>query len=133
MINSVNTPVQVVAVNSPVLFSTDRVKSRCCDVRHEPGSGRFILSRPGVYRVSFNGTISAAAVATAILNLTQDGEQVQGTQIQVGVGPTDIETCSFTTLIKVQTCGGSVIAVNNIGTTALNISNANIVIERKPC
>ena len=129
MIDAVNVAAQTVAVNSPVLFGSTRIQTGCT-VRHEEGSGRFILTRPGIYRVTFNSTISAAAATTAILNINQDGEAVAGAQIQVatGVAP-DVESGSVTTLVRVY-CGDSVITVSNNSTATLTISNANIVIDR---
>lgn len=130
MIDSVNVASQVVAVNAPVLFGSTRIKTGCT-VRHEPGSGRFILTKPGIYKVTFNSTISAAEAATAILNIMQDGEAIPGAQIQVGIGAaSDIESGSVTTLIKVYGCD-STVSVNNLSTSPLNISNANIVITRE--
>lgn len=130
MIDSVNVATQVVAVNAPVLFGSTRIKTGCT-VRHEPGSGRFILTKPGIYKVTFSGTISAAAATTAILNIMQDGEAIPGAQIQVGTGAApDIESGSVTTLVKVYGCD-STVSVTNLGTTSLNISNANIVITRE--
>lgn len=128
MINSVNVAAQTVNVNSPVLFGSTRIKTGC-SVRHEPGSGRFVFLKPGIYKVTFNGTVTATAAATAILNITQDGEAIPGAQIQVGVGPTDIETCSVTTLLRVYSCD-SAMSITNLGTTALTVSNANMVVDR---
>ena len=129
MIDAVNVATQVVAVNNPVLFGATRIKTSC-SVRHEQGSGRFVLTKPGIYKVTFNGTISAAAATTAILNITQDGEAIAGARIEVGTGPApDIESGSVTTLLRVFCCD-SAVSVTNLGTAALNISNANLVIDR---
>lgn len=130
MIDSVNVATQSVAVNAPILFGSTRIKTGCT-VRHEPGSGRFVLTKPGIYKVTFSGTISAAEATTAILNIMQDGEAIAGAQIQtsVAVAP-EVVSGSVTTLIKVYGCD-SAVSVTNLGTAALNISNANIVITRE--
>ncbi len=129
MINSVNVAPQTVGVNAPVLFGATRIKTGC-SVRHEQGSGRFVFTKPGIYKVSFNGTISAAAAGIAILNVTQDGEAVAGAQIQKNVAAAPAVTDgSVTTLIRVYCCDSSVSIVNQ-STTSLTISNANIVIDR---
>lgn len=129
MIDAVNVAAQTVNINNPVPFGATRIKTGCT-VRHEQGSGRFVLTRPGIYRVTFNSTISATADTVAILNITQDGEAIAGAQIQVGTGPSpNIESGSVTTLVRVF-CGDSAISVVNLGTAALTISNANIVIDR---
>ena len=129
MIDAVNVPVQTVTVNSPVLFGSTRIKTGC-SVRHEEGSGRFILTRPGVYKVTFNAVISAADATVATLNIMQDGEAIAGAQIQVGTGPApDIESGSVTTLVRVYGCD-STVSVANLGTASLLIENANMVIDR---
>ena len=129
MLNSVNVPVQTVAVNAPVIFASIRIRTGCC-VRHEQGSGRFVLLKPGIYRVSFNGSMTAPAVTTGMLNLTQEGEQIAGANITAGTGPSDVESVSFTTLVRVFCNDTSAISVVNTGTAPVNITQANIVIER---
>lgn len=129
MINSVNVPAQTVAVNSPVLFASDRVKTGC-SVRHEAGSSRFVITKPGIYKVTFGATFSATTAGTAVFNIMQDGEQVPAAQVQAGVGTaTDIETCSVTTLIKNVGCS-TAISVNNVGTIPVSVVNASVVIDR---
>lgn len=129
MIDAVNVPTQTVALNAPVLFQSTRIKTGCT-IRHETGSGRFVLTRPGIYRVTFNTVISAAEAGIVTLNIMQDGEQIGGAQIQVGTGPIpDIESGSVTTLVKVYGCDSSV-SVQNVGTTAALLTDANIVIDR---
>ena len=127
MTNSVNVASQSVAVNAPVLFGNTRIQTGCT-VRHENGSGRFVILKPGIYRVLFNASITAAASGTGILNLVQDGEQVPGANITTTVGTTPTEG-SFSTLVRVY-CGNSTVSVANVGTTALTLTQANIVIER---
>lgn len=129
MINAVNVPAQVVNVNNPILFSSTRIKTGCT-VRHEPGSGRFILLKPGVYKVTFNGTISADAATTAILSITQDGEALAGAQIATAVDASPaVVSGAVTTLVRVYCCD-SAVSVVNLGTTPLTITNANLIIDR---
>lgn len=128
MINSTNAATQTVNVNAPVLFANDPIKTGCT-VRHDAGSGRFVITKPGIYRVTVGGVLSAPAATTAILNLYQDGEQVQSAQIQAIVSTTDIETSYLTRLVKVY-CGGSVISLVNNSTAAVTLENANMVIDR---
>lgn len=129
MIDAVNVATQVVAINNPVLFGATRIKTGC-SVRHEQGSGRFVLTKPGIYKVTFNGTISAEAATTAILNITQDGEAIAGARIETSVAAAPaVVSGSVTTLLRVFCCD-SAVSVTNLGTTALNISNSNLVIDR---
>lgn len=127
MVDAVNVPLQAVAVNAPVLFASTRIMTGCT-TRHEQGSGRFTLAKPGIYRVTFNGTLTAAAAGTAILNITQDGEAVAGAQIQQTVGTTPVSV-SVSTLVRTYCCN-SAVSVTNIGTASVNVANANFIVER---
>lgn len=127
MVNAVNVPLQAVAVNAPVLFASNRIITGCT-TRHEQGSGRFTLTKPGIYRVTFSGTLTADADGTAILNINQDGEAIAGAQIQQTVGTTPVSN-SVSTLVRVYCCNSSV-SVTNAGTASVNVANANFIVER---
>lgn len=129
MVNAVNTAAQTVAVGSPVLFGSTRIQTGCT-VRHEQGSGRFTFTRPGIYKVTFSGTFGTTEASTAILDVTQDGENVASAEIQATTAASPaVLSDSVTTLIRVYCCNSSITVINN-STVPLTISNANIVIDR---
>lgn len=128
MIDAVNVAAQTVNVNSSVLFGATRIKTGCT-VRHEPGSGRFVLTKPGVYRVTFNANISTTAAGTALLNVTQDGEAIAGASINATTVAGASLPVSVTTLVRVYCCDSSV-SVTNLSTVEVNVTDANIVIDR---
>ena len=128
MIDAVNVPVQTVQPNNPVLFAATRIFTGCT-VRHEQGSGRFVITKPGIYKVTFNGVLTSAAASTALLSVMQDGEAIAGATIDQAT-TSDPETVSVSTLIRVYCCD-SAISITNTGTTnPVDVSNANIIIER---
>lgn len=130
MINAVNVAAQTVLTNGSVLFGSTRIKTGCT-VRHEEGSGRFILTKPGIYKVTFSGSASSTDATTVVLNIMQDGEAIAGAQIQTSVAAApEVVSGSVTTLIKVYGCD-STVSVANLGATGLTISNANLVITRE--
>ena len=134
MINAVNVPVQEVAVNGIVLFGQTRIRTGC-SVRHEPGSGRFVALKPGIYKVSFSGNVSiptGGTVAPIILDITQDGEIVAGGNMEhTPAAVATPENVSTTVLIQVY-CNCCVpISVRNDGTTPINVEDANFVITRE--
>lgn len=96
MIDAVNVAAQTVNVNSPVLFGSTRIKTGCT-VRHEAGSGRFVLLKPGVYEISFSANMTSAAAATATFNITQDGEQIAGAKIVSTIAAAGVNNVSCTT------------------------------------
>lgn len=128
MIDAVNVAAQTVNVNNPVIFGATRIKTGCT-VRHEQGSGRFVLTKPGVYRVTFNANISTTDAGTAILGVTQDGEAITGASINATTIAGASLPVSVTTLVRVYCCDSSV-SVANLSTVAINVTDANIIIDR---
>ena len=128
MIDAVNVPVQEVAINNPVLFGATRIKTGCT-VRHEQGSGRFVLLKPGVYKVTFNANIFTTAAGSAILNITQDGEAIAGAKIKATTVAGSSVPVSVTTLLRVFCCD-SAVSVVNFSTTPVSVTDANLVIDR---
>lgn len=129
MIDAVNVAVQTVNVNSPVLFGSTRIKTGCA-IRHEEGSGRFVLLKPGVYEISFSANMTSAAAATATFNITQDGEQIAGAKIVSSIAAAGVNNVSCTTLARVYCSDVSSVSVTNIGATAIDVSDANMTITR---
>lgn len=120
---------QTVEANDNVLFLLNRVWSKCSRIRHEATSGRIVLL-PGLYRVGFNANLSSAAAGEAILELTQDGEGVPGAKIQTTLAAGDFANGAMTVEIRVcEPCCSSV-GVKNIGTVAITVSDANLVVSR---
>lgn len=129
MIDAVNVAAQTVNVNSPVLFGSTRIKTGCT-VRHEEGSGRFVLLKPGVYEISFSANMTSAAAATAAFNITQDGEQIAGAKIVSTIAAAGVNNVSCTTLARVYCSDVSSISMVNVGATAIDVSDANMTITR---
>lgn len=129
MIDAVNVAAQTVNVNSPVLFGSTRIKTGCT-VRHEAGSGRFVLLKPGVYEINFSANMTSAAAATATFNITQDGEQIAGAKIVSTIAAAGVNNVSCTTLARVYCSDVSSISMVNVGATAIDVSDANMTITR---
>lgn len=135
MIDAVNVPVQLVAVNGNVLFANTRIRTGC-SVRHEQGSGRFIALKPGVYSVTYSGNVSiptGGALVPISLDLTADGDTVAGSKVLLPA-PSAVNTptsISRTVLIRVFCDCCVALSVRNTGTGAINIQDANFVITRE--
>lgn len=130
MINAVNVPVQTVAVQAPVLFASTRIKTGC-SVRHEQGSSRFVALKPGVYKVSFSGNVAVTAAGAVALAIVQDGEEVAGSRMAATLAAASPENVSTTVLIRVFCDCCIALAVRNVGTTEVQVDNANFVITRE--
>ena len=134
MIDAVNVATQSVATGAIVLFGSTRIATGC-SARHEPGSGRFVLLKPGVYEVEFNANVSlptGAAVGPIELNIVQDGEAIAGSKmIYTPAAVTTLGNISATVLVRVyEQCCCTTLSVRNDSTTAVDVQDANLVITR---
>lgn len=131
---------QTVAVDENVLFLNG---NRCCKkglILHNDNSGIFRLKNPNgcyrsIYKVHFNANIAIATGGTVepiTVALTQNGEVLQNAVATVT--PTVAEaffSTSFETFIELPCGCCDTIAIRNISdTTAIDVVNANIVIDR---
>lgn len=134
MIDAVNVAPQTVAVNGTVTFGSTRILTGC-SARHEPGSGRFVLLKPGVYEVEFNANVSlptGATVGPIELAIVQDGEAVAGsTMIFTPAAVDTLGNLSATILVRVYECGCcTTLSVRNDSESEINVQDANFVITR---
>lgn len=136
MINSVAVTTQAVAANGNVLFTTDRVRTKSCNsccgwLSHDAGSGLFTLTKPGIYEIHYNANITSTDTGAASLVLEQNGEPIGGTQsIYTIATASALGNVSASTLVCVP-CGASyTITLTNNSTLALDVQDANIVIEK---
>lgn len=131
---------QTVAVDENVLFDNGCRACRKGFIQHRDGSGIFFLKGASngcraVYRVTFNGNIAVVAGGTVepiSVALTINGEAL-GNATAI-VTPTVAEAffnVSITTFVEIP-CGCCVtVSVENASaTTAIDVTNSNIVFER---
>ena len=135
MIDAVNVATQSVATNAVVLFSSTRIHTGC-SARHEPGSGRFVLLKPGVYEVEFNANVSiptGGTVGPITLSIIQDGEAIAGSKMIFTPAAVDeLGNVSATVLVRVyeQCCCTTLSVRNDTPATTINVQDANFVITR---
>lgn len=135
MIDAVQVATQNVSPNLSIIFGNTRIetsRNRCCrTIRHEEGSGRFVITKPGIYQVLFSGSVSTVEAGEAILNIMQDSEPIAGGKMGTTTTAAANYNVCAAVLVKVDEGCCSTVTVNNIGTGAVNVSDANIVITRK--
>lgn len=134
MIDAVNVAPQVVTTNGVVLFNSTRILTGC-SARHEQGSGRFVLLKPGIYEVEFNANVSLptdATVGPITLDIMQEGEPVAGSRMIYTPAAVDVlGNVSATILVRVYECGCCAsLSVRNSSPTSINVQDANFVITR---
>ena len=131
---------QSVAVDENVLFNNGSRACRKGFIQHRDDSGIFFLrgSSNGcraVYRVTFNGNIAIATGGTVepiSLALTINGEALgNATAIVTPAAIGDFFNVSVTTFVDIP-CGCCVtVSVKNVSdTTAIDITNANVIFDR---
>lgn len=135
MIDAVNVASQTVEANGNVLFGSTRIYTGC-SAKHEQGSGRFVLLKPGVYLVSFNANVSLPATGTEgpiTLSIAQDGEDIAGTaMVFTPAAVSTLGNIAVTTLVQLcQPCCCSTLTVHNDTTQAISVQDANFVITRQ--
>lgn len=136
MISSYNVTSQTLATNEAIVFTVDKVKTGC-GTAHTEGTSSFVLSKPGIYSITFNGSAATtgAAAGNVTVQLQDDSGSVIGAlSTATSDSTTDIVPLSFTTLYKVRP---SCCAISNIATlTFVNTgvgaeySNASVTITR---
>ena len=132
--------VQTVAVDDNILFYNGSRACRKGFIQHRDDSGIFFLKGAtngcrAVYRVTFNGNIAIATGGTVepiSVALTINGEELgnaTATVTPAAIG--DFFNVSVTTFIEIP-CGCCVtVSVENVSdTTAIDVSNANIIFDR---
>lgn len=130
---------QAIASNGLVLFGDGRRACAKGNITHRDNSGIFRLKGGtngcrAIYRVTFNANVAVTAgstVAPITLALQEDGETVSNAVATVT--PTvagAFFNVSINTFVSIP-CGCCVtLAVKNIGTTAINAVNSNLMFER---
>ena len=132
--------VQTVAVDENILFANGCRACRKGFIQHRDDSGIFFLKGAtngcrAVYRVTFNGNIAIATGGTVepiSVALTINGEALgnaTATVTPAAIG--DFFNVSVTTFIEIP-CGCCVtVSVENVSdTTAIDITNANLIFDR---
>lgn len=131
---------QTIAVDENITFMNG---SRCCRkgfVQHRDNSGIFFLRGANngckaIYKVQFNGNIAIATGGTVepiSIALTINGEELgNATAIVTPAAIGDFFNVSMATFIDVPCgCCVTVSVENTSDTSAIDITNANIIIDR---
>lgn len=135
-----NVPLQTVAVDDNILFENG---NRCCRkgfISHRDDSGIFFLKGAtngckAIYKVHFDGNIAIATGGTVepiSVAITINGEALgNATAIATPTAIGDFWNVGITTFVDVPCgCCVSVSVESTSDTTAIDVTNANIIFER---
>ena len=131
---------QTVAVDDNVLFSNGNRACRKGFISHRDDSGIFFLKGAtngckAIYKVHFDGNIAIATGGTVepiSVAITINGEALgNATAIATPAAIGDFWNVAITTFIDVPcSCCVTVSVENTSDTTAIDVTNANIIFER---
>lgn len=132
------TALQTVEENSNVLF-TDSITCGNCSISHRVGSGLVTLrgltcQNRARYKVSFGGNIAiptGGTVEAISLSLAIDGEPVASTNMIITPAAVEEFFNVFSAVfIDIPRDCCSTISVQNTSTQAIEVQNANLIVER---
>ena len=130
--------IQTVAANQNILFPTTTVPGSCSMV-HRIGSGLVTLRGLGQqararFQIWFGGNVAVSAgetLAPILLAITLGGETLPATQMIVTPAAVeDFFNVSASVFLDIPSGCCQSISVKNIGTTDIDVQNANLIIER---
>lgn len=134
------TPLQTVEADNNILFANGFRACRKGFVLHRDDSGVFYLKGvtnqcKAVYKVQFNANIAIAAGGTVepiSIALTINGEEIgNATAIATPTVIGSFFNVSFATLVDVPcSCCVTIAVKNTSATTAIDVQNANVIIDR---
>ena len=135
-----NVPLQTVAVDDNILFNNGNRACRKGFISHRDDSGIFFLKGAtncckAIYKVHFDGNIAIATGGTVepiSVAITINGEALgNATAIATPAAIGDFWNVAITTFIDIPCgCCVAVSVENTSGTTAIDVTNANIIFER---
>lgn len=129
---------QTVAIGAPVVFTETAVNGNC-SILHREGSGLVALrgltnQYRARFRVTFGANIALPADATVgpiSLAIAVNGEPL-GTTTMISTPAAVEEFNNVSRVVFLDVAAGCCVqvSVENIGTTAVNVQNANLIVER---
>lgn len=131
MINAVNGVKQSVRSGFPIPFASTRICTGC-SARHEEGSSRFVLLKPGIYKINFHSVFGIISdnEGTITLGIEIDGEPVVGGKITNTVKAGELYSGSVTIPVRVYNCDSTTITINNLSDIPVELEDSAIIVER---
>ena len=139
MAEYVNSALQVVAENANVVFADDPIPCTKGYVAHRAGSGLFTLRGVtnqcrALYKVSFGGNIAiptGGTVEAISLAIAIEGEALGGaTMIETPAAVEEFSNVFASIFVTVPRGCCLTVTVRNTSTQAINVQNANLIVER---
>jgi len=120
---------QTVAAGLAVPFDTNLVLLGH-GIIHTPGGTDFNLIVPGIYKVTFTGTVTPATTTTASVALAINGFKIPGTAVSQTVVAGTHAALATQAIVQVSQFISTVLTVVNPTTDTETFTNPNIIIQR---
>lgn len=146
----INVPVALTSNTASVVFQRDDLRTNsCCGYRswlcHNEGSANYDLTQGGIYKISFNATVSSATAGIVAFALFNNGEQIPGTLMvetistagdyaNIGIDKEVRVCCNGNTNISVRAVAfvpQATSPATPVATQVPIVGNANLVIDRR--
>lgn len=128
-LESVSLVAPTVTTGAAVPFDTNRVY-RGFGIFHIPGGTDFNIVKPGIYRVTFTGSVTPATLTSAGVAIAINGTIIPGTTVTETVVAGSIAALSTQTLVQVTPFMNTIVTIVNPTAGTEGFTNPNIIIER---
>ena len=136
MINAYISTPTLVEAGANVRLPNTRAVSRGCTtcnggwLYHADGSGQFLLTKPGVYRVSFTATVTSAAAGEVSFGINANGERFAGSGMGATLAADGLANLASEVLVVVPCNASITVSVANDSAADVTVNSASLVITR---
>lgn len=133
----INTPVELSSNDSSVVFQKDCIRTNSCNgcrswLCHNEGSANYDIVNGGIYKITFNATVSSAATGVVAFALFNNGEQIPGTLMATTIAAAgDYANIGVNKKIRVCCNGNANVSVRAVP-SVVTPTTPTAVIETQP-
>lgn len=133
----INTPVALSSNDSSVVFQKDCIRTNSCNgcrswLCHNEGSANYDIVNGGIYKITFNATVSSAATGVVAFALFNNGEQIPGTLMATTIAAAgDYANIGVNKKIRVCCNGNANVSVRAVP-SVVTPTTPTAVIETQP-
>lgn len=137
MINAFIGAPTTVETGANLLFTGTRAATRASQMcnggwlYHADGSGQFLITKPGIYKVDFTGVVTAAAAGEIELEVRTNGEALTGLSMAEAIAAADDPANVAAQGFIVVPCMASItVTVANVSGTDITVNSASLTLSR---
>lgn len=120
---------QTVAAGAAIPFDTNLVSSGF-GIIHVPGGTDFNIVKPGIYRVTFTGSVDPSVITAAGVAIAVNGSIIPGTTVTETQVVGSTAALATQALVQVTPFFNTIVTIVNPTAGAAVYTNPNVIIER---